>query len=805
MSTISLVWAASVRSLWVQMPLLMAFLSGVLIFGSDQGRSLIERTVASQDQATALSLIAFFSCALVALISIITQLAAYRAWAQSDPSRCQTTTFKTTAEIAPSIVIALWLWLLHWSFNDLWQMNMLVVVGALLVISNVIWHMRGFASAHRIGAVAAHGQPFRQVRRCLLLLLILLCILPSIYCGWATNTDVDQLERLGPIGILIVGIVSMAGLTSVVLVTIPALLGDTRYALVPITLVLLNVLTTSPQYVGSSAAPADMTIPKESLAQATLSKNPPTSVYKAAGIEDPLHTDLNRPPEAWLISAEGGGIRAAYWTAMVLAQINEQLDGKLGKRITILSGVSGGSLGTATWLAADQLTNLTPAQKTNAVDHFLSGDLLSPLLAGLLFVDAPKLLLGPLWWRQSRDTVFERTLIARWQRQTGSNFFARPMLRTGICESDCPQPVVIFNTTEVTSGLLVPLSNAPGWLHSGLPHWGSRRMHAVESDLEVSTLMDAPIASLVHMSARFPFLSPVGTIGFYRDRLLAKRRNDALFLAEADLGLPLEEVEKKQAEAQFLFSEKMITGMPDIFEGGRLVDGGYVDNSGLIIELEILKTIALHLSEARREICRDENNPICKWLKNYQIHLIHIGNNPELVSTGTPTITNAPRTLLDFISGPIEALLSSREARSALTKSSLSREAGDQRGVKTRVTWIELSRELETLGDEKFDSQQQVRNAASELDMRRAKIRSDYENGFIDHSEMETTLAEKTRYYTKLIDYRRKMACLNTLHDTAILHNPPLGWVLGPLDLDLLRCMSAQVARRSDLPLPESP
>lgn len=458
-------------------------------------------------------------------------------------------------------------------------------------------------------------------------------------------------------------------------------------------------------------------------------------------------------------------------------------------------------------MAADQLPDLTPAQKTEAIDRFLSGDLLSPLVAGLLFVDAPKLLLGPLWWRQSRDTVFEKTLIVRWQRQTGSDFFARTMLRTGICKSDCPQPVVIFNTTEVSSGLLVPLSNASGWLLSGLPSERKRRMHAIENDLEATTLMDAPIASLVHMSARFPFLSPVGQIGFYRDRLLAKRQLDALFLAEADLGLPWEEVKKRKADAQRLFSAKMIAGIPDIVEGGRLVDGGYVDNSGLIIELEVLKSIAYHVSEARRGICRDEiNDPMtCKWLSNYQINMIHIGNNPTLLSRGIPPISNVPRPLLGSISGPIEAMLSSREARAALTKSSLSREAENQHGVKVYATWIELSSGLETLGDEKIDVQQQVRKMAIELGARQNHFRSLYEKGLIDRREMETTLAEKIRYYTNEMDYWRKMACINTLRDTAVRHNPPLGWVLSPLDVDLLRCMSVRAARKSHLPLPESP
>lgn len=94
---------------------------------------------------------------------------------------------------------------------------------------------------------------------------------------------------------------------------------------------------------------------------------------------------------------------------------------------------------------------------------------------------------------------------------------------------------------------------------------------------------------------------------------------------------------------------------------------------------------------------------------------------------------------------------------------------------------------------------------AIELGARQNHFRSLYEKAIIDRREMETTLAEKIRYYTKEMDYWRKMACINTLRDTAVRHNPPLGWVLSPLDVDLLRCMSVWAARNSRLPLPESP
>jgi hypothetical protein len=51
--------------------------------------------------------------------------------------------------------------------------------------------------------------------------------------------------------------------------------------------------------------------------------------------------------EVWLISSEGGGIRAAMWTVLVLSELHEKTEGRLWRCTLATSGVSGGSLGLA--------------------------------------------------------------------------------------------------------------------------------------------------------------------------------------------------------------------------------------------------------------------------------------------------------------------------------------------------------------------------------------------------------------------------------------------------------------------------
>src|SRR5262249_39161024 len=127
-----------------------------------------------------------------------------------------------------------------------------------------------------------------------------------------------------------------------------------------------------------------------------------------------------------LVSAEGGGIRAAYWTAVSLEEVSQARKAPLLADTVILSGVSGGSLGIATFLAAQDL----PLEaRLPCIREFLSGDFLSPLPAGLLFLDVPRLILPAWLLDKHRGDYFEDFMARRWLALTGSDYFYRPLRR----------------------------------------------------------------------------------------------------------------------------------------------------------------------------------------------------------------------------------------------------------------------------------------------------------------------------------------------------------------------------------------
>ena len=59
-------------------------------------------------------------------------------------------------------------------------------------------------------------------------------------------------------------------------------------------------------------------------------------------------------PRRCNVNAHGGGLRAAVFTAQVLARADDATCGGFGKQVAAFSGVSGGSVGIATYLLARQ-------------------------------------------------------------------------------------------------------------------------------------------------------------------------------------------------------------------------------------------------------------------------------------------------------------------------------------------------------------------------------------------------------------------------------------------------------------------
>src|SRR6266850_2324328 len=94
----------------------------------------------------------------------------------------------------------------------------------------------------------------------------------------------------------------------------------------------------------------------------------------------------NRPAPIVFVATAGGGIRAAYWTAVALGHLSDQLP-KFPDRVFAISGVSGGSLGAVAMEALFASENPPPQGFKEAAKSLLQHDFLGPAILRMAFTE----------------------------------------------------------------------------------------------------------------------------------------------------------------------------------------------------------------------------------------------------------------------------------------------------------------------------------------------------------------------------------------------------------------------------------
>lgn len=280
-------------------------------------------------------------------------------------------------------------------------------------------------------------------------------------------------------------------------------------------------------------------------------------------------------PGQLAIHADGGGIRAAQYTASVLAFADDLTCGDFGTHVRFASGVSGGSLGIATWavlrdgyvrrqralglplwpdcnvaqsvvkfgatlsdIRAGRTGTFDPRGQfplARLVRYTLAQDHLSAPIAKMLTWDImPAFLGGNAQRGQALIDSWESTARAALAsldagaEPTGATAaFATPLSKMASGLPDRP-PILAFNATDVSSGVPVIFTNSP-----------------LLRDLNNNDSIQIGVAAL--NSARFPIVSPAGVVPGKKNR--------------------------------------------------QVVDGGYYDNSGAWALAQLLKLSKRYLSE----------------------------------------------------------------------------------------------------------------------------------------------------------------------------------------------------------------
>jgi hypothetical protein len=283
------------------------------------------------------------------------------------------------------------------------------------------------------------------------------------------------------------------------------------------------------------------------------------------------------------VAAEGGGIRAAYQTAQVLAQLQDA-DRSFVHHVFAISGVSGGSLGASVFAALaasrDPAATGRPFPETGSgrdwqtvCDDVLSRDLLSPPLAAALSPDLFQRFLPLAIPKFDRARALEAAFETAWEEGTrpeamsgapnpfASSFYA---FQQGLATRSVP--ALFLNTTRVETGgriVVCPVKD----IDTEYSRLKSLAGIAPNDDIRLSTA--------VCLSARFPAITSTGYLPVYE---------------------PISAAAEEAGPSSSIGTQANPSSRPRqtvTLRKYRFVDGGYYENSGLSTLIDLLVALRM--------------------------------------------------------------------------------------------------------------------------------------------------------------------------------------------------------------------
>jgi hypothetical protein len=355
-----------------------------------------------------------------------------------------------------------------------------------------------------------------------------------------------------------------------------------------------------------------------------------------SSLDTELRAWLGRQPETGtapmlLVSASGGGAKAAYWTALVMDcigsddspdQYSEECPRGKGKRLDSLfltSSVSGGSVGVYHFVRHRDAA----VAGRDWVHAAVTEEVLSPIVAWGLFHDLPAFLVGlPIDPARCRPQtawhvcpLHADRAVAQEAAVAGADWLEPAADEETVLEGRGGSgPVTVFNgAVDGADGrvLISPAALAPPRLDdcptpwTGEPGAGSLDAHDLLNALKEESpaagepsvfkpqrpYKDIPLVTAAVLSARFPVVAPAARVG----RGKAKKGKRGC--------------------------------RPDTLPSERVRDGGYVENSGLLTITELLPAIQAGV----RDIAPDRDVPI----------VIVSADDDPVVTAGDPDLSRA--------------------------------------------------------------------------------------------------------------------------------------------------------------------
>jgi hypothetical protein len=321
----------------------------------------------------------------------------------------------------------------------------------------------------------------------------------------------------------------------------------------------------------------------------------------------------------FVVATEGGGIRAAYWTASVLGEIQDE-HSNFAPHLFAISGVSGGSLGAAVFDALLAEPNDGSFKFKDKAHDILGQDFLSPALAAMLYPDlVQRFLPFPIQYFD-RARALEMGWEKAWRDSMHNDRFAGSFVDLWKPGPREWMPSLFLNGTSVEKGNRIITSNLR--LTSVFLDGEDAADKFAQHTLPASTAgCHIPLSTAAHMSARFTFVSSAGRFS----------------------------------------------------DGSHIVDGGYFENSAATTALEIVARVKDvcahdHIANVDVKVIMISNNP-----QKETITIAPAKPGPEPAKpTHTQPVTTSGQ-FLGEVTAPLYTMLNTRDARGTYAQKAIAR------------------------------------------------------------------------------------------------------------------------------------
>jgi len=297
--------------------------------------------------------------------------------------------------------------------------------------------------------------------------------------------------------------------------------------------------------------------------------------------------DSSKNYPMYVVLANGGASRSAYWVASVLGKLEDASikkgESRFSRQLFCLSGSSGGGVGITSFYAMlfHQQNRAALPSFEGSARNFLRQDYLTFTLARMLgpdffnYIPVLNLFVPDQDRADALEMAFEKAKDdSEYTVGFDSTFFDQCITRKG---QPANLPILFINTTRVKDG-------NPGIVSTIelSPDLFNRRVDVVDLLQKDKTIR---LSTAAILGARFPFISPAGRI---------------------DSKIPADTT--------------IIT--TDTIRSNYFVDGGYFDNSGAGVVQEMIRAMLQVTSAAKDPIMKER-------FAKLSVVVLHITNSPQ--------------------------------------------------------------------------------------------------------------------------------------------------------------------------------